>query len=241
MSTSTQCVYPVVVYHVDCTAQLDVDLGAMHRSVGMPVACHLPIPSSLKCMCCQAGSSATKMVHSFGAGHFEILLYGGMGLAGKLVERSSLMVQGGIYSLHRPNGHPSNSVLKVMYKTSLASIAGMADVEREWEVGRRLNFLAEADGSLPGVASLPCPSSQHHTSRNWPIIFGGGHVLRCFLSKPQVKFAFNPAERFAKLRNLTKSWVMCSIVISPAGYVQSPCSQHVEQDCCREGPGQAGC
>ncbi|KAK9822580.1 hypothetical protein WJX74_006685 [Apatococcus lobatus] len=62
--------------------------------------------------------------------------------------------QGGIYSLHRPNGHPSNSVLKVMYKQSLANFAGMADVEREWEVGRRLNFLAEADGSLPGFMGV---------------------------------------------------------------------------------------
>ena len=43
-----------------------------------------------------------------------------------------------------------------MFKTSLAKVAGMADVEREWEVGRRLNFLAEADGSLPGVLLLEC-------------------------------------------------------------------------------------
>ena len=36
-----------------------------------------------------------------------------------------------------------------MYKASLAKVAGVADDEREWEVGRRLHFLAEAQGSLP--------------------------------------------------------------------------------------------
>lgn len=121
------------------------------------------------------------------------------------MQYSNLTAQGGIYSLHRPNGHPSNSVLKVMYKTSLASIAGMADVEREWEVGRRLNFLAEADGSLPGVACLPCPSSsQGPISGNLLIIFWGGDSY-C------LQAMFNPH-----------------------------ISQHLEQDCCREGFGQDG-
>ncbi|MCJ1422150.1 hypothetical protein MMC29_000029 [Sticta canariensis] len=54
-------------------------------------------------------------------------------------------LQGGVYNLVDKDGAPVDVVVKIVHRHAL-----LAEVEREWEVGTRLGFLAEPDGSLPG-------------------------------------------------------------------------------------------
>ncbi|KAK9792705.1 hypothetical protein WJX73_008294 [Symbiochloris irregularis] len=54
-------------------------------------------------------------------------------------------LQGGVYELVDKDGAPVDVVVKVVHRHAL-----LAEVEREWEVGTRLGFLAEPDGTLPG-------------------------------------------------------------------------------------------
>eukprot|EP00884_Botryococcus_braunii_P018754 jgi/Botrbrau1/5562/Bobra.0023s0045.1 len=58
-------------------------------------------------------------------------------------------LQGGVYDLVDSDGKQLDMVLKIVHRH-----APLAEVEREWEVGRRLDHLADPDGNLPGFMGV---------------------------------------------------------------------------------------